>query len=84
MKQVIGRGVKLSIAQKQRLQYVMGAPVAREQTPKYVQFYQGLAAQPPEAKQGPGSAPKLPGTDSNEFGADNVWASRTDTLAGGP
>jgi hypothetical protein len=85
MKQVIGRGVKLSIQQKQRLQYVMGAPVAREQTPAYVKFYQGLS-QPQAEPSGPGAAraPKLPGTDSDEFPADNVFSSRTDQLAGGP
>jgi hypothetical protein len=70
MQQVMGKGIKASQSQRQRLFFALGAPVERSQTPGMVAFYQSLHAgkQPenPDAAQG---APKPP-NNTQDFDID--------------
>jgi hypothetical protein len=88
LERVVGGGVKLDSKQKNRMLFMLGQPVVREQTPAYVQWYQATwqkqrGAQEQQQQQQAPSAPQQPNFHGKDFKVDGHFASRADQLMGG-
>lgn len=86
LQQVVSGNVRLDSKQKNKLLFALGQPVVREQTPAYVQWYQGTwqkqrGAQQ-QQQQAP-AAPQQPNFHGKDFSVDGHFASRADQLMGG-
>lgn len=87
LERVVGGGVKLDAKQKNRMLFMLGQPVVREQTPAYVAWYQSTwqkqrGAQEQQQQQAP-AAPQQPNFHGKDFSVDGHFASRADQLMGG-
>jgi len=86
---MVSGNVRPTMAQRQRLLFMLGQPVERAQTPDFVRFFQQLHQQQTPSEDGaqqPGQAPqpRAPSFSPKEFKVDGHYASRTDQLMGGP
>jgi hypothetical protein len=88
MAQIMGSKQQLTMAQRQRLLFALGTPVAREQTPEYVRHFQQLLAGHGQAgaeEQAPAGLPaeRKATSPSKELKIDSHFASRADSITGG-